>query len=190
MNNAVSSSAMMKVGPASIPDVLVLEPIVFHEDRGFFMESYNRKAIAAAGIDEEFVQDNQSRSIKNVLRGLHYQIARPQGKLVRALAGEIFDVAVDLRRSSPTFGRSAWVRLSAENKRQLWVPAGFAHGFLALSDTAEVLYKVTDYYAPEYERSLLWSDPALAIPWPIERGPLLSVKDARGALLADAELFA
>jgi dTDP-4-dehydrorhamnose 3,5-epimerase len=190
MKNAVSTSAMIKVVPTSIPDVLVLEPRVFHEDRGFFMESYNRKTIAAAGIHEEFVQDNQSRSIKNVLRGLHYQIARPQGKLVRVLTGEIFDVAVDLRRSSPTFGRSAWARLSAENKRQLWVPAGFAHGFLAVSDTADVLYKVTDYYAPEYERSLLWSDPALAIPWPIERDPLLSSKDARGARLEDAELFA
>lgn len=190
MNQAVSSSAMIEVVRTSIPDVLVLEPHVFHEERGFFMESYNRKVLLTVGIDEEFVQDNQSRSIKNVLRGLHYQVVRPQGKLVRVIAGEIFDVAVDLRRSSTTFGRSAWVRLSAENKRQLWVPAGFAHGFLAVSDMAEVLYKVTNYYAPEYERSLLWSDPSLAIPWPIERDPLLSSKDARGARLQDAELFA
>jgi dTDP-4-dehydrorhamnose 3,5-epimerase len=190
MNNAVSRSATIKVAPTSIPDVLVLEPHAFHEERGSFMESYNRKVLAAIGIDEEFVQDNQSRSVKNVLRGLHYQIVKPQGKLVRVIAGEIFDVAVDLRRSSPTFGRSAWVRLSAENKRQLWVPTGFAHGFLAVSDTADVLYKVTEYYAPEYERSLLWSDPALAIPWPIESDPLLSAKDARGTRLEDAELFA
>jgi dTDP-4-dehydrorhamnose 3,5-epimerase len=190
MNHAVSSNATIKVVPTSIPDVLVLEPRVFHEERGFFMESYNRRVLMAVGIDQEFVQDNQSRSIRNVLRGLHYQIVRPQGKLVRVIAGEIFDVAVDLRRSSPKCGRSAWVRLSAENQRQLWVPSGFAHGFLAVSDVAEVLYKVTDYYAPEHERSLLWSDPALAIPWPIERDPLLSAKDARGTKLDDTEFFA
>jgi dTDP-4-dehydrorhamnose 3,5-epimerase len=180
----------VKVERTAIPDVLLLEPRVFGDARGYFLESYNRRAFReATGIDAEFVQDNHSRSVKNVLRGLHYQVRQPQGKLVRVIAGEIFDVAVDLRRSSPTFGRWEAVRLDAESKRMLWIPPGFAHGFLVTSDSAEVLYKATDYYAPEHERTLLWSDPALAIPWPLAGEPILAEKDRRGAPLARAETY-
>jgi dTDP-4-dehydrorhamnose 3,5-epimerase len=181
----------MKVIATAIPDVLILEPRVFGDDRGFFFESYNRRAFReAAGIDPEFVQDNHSKSARNVLRGLHYQVQSPQGKLVRVTAGEVFDVAVDLRRSSPTFGRSVGVTLSAANRLMLWVPVGFAHGFVVTSDSAEFLYKTTDYYAPQHERSLLWSDPALGIAWPLQGAPLLKPNDANGLPLAQAETFA
>lgn len=180
----------MKVVRTEIPDVLILEPRVFGDERGFFLESYNKRALAAiAGIEAEFVQDNHSRSARNVLRGLHYQIRQPQGKLVRAVMGGIFDVAVDIRRSSPTFGKSVCVELSAENKRLVWIPAGFAHGFLALSDGTEVLYKTTDYYAPEHERCLLWNDPDVGIEWPLAGAPLVSEKDARGLPLKSAQVF-
>ena len=179
----------MKITPTVIPGVLILEPRVFEDSRGFFFEAYNRKQWAASGINQEFVQDNQSLSKKHVLRGLHYQIRQPQGKLVRALRGEIFDVAVDLRKSSPTFGKSMHVNLSAENRKMLWIPAGLAHGFLVLSDTAEVLYKTTDFYAPDHERTLLWNDPKLGISWPDHAKPLLSDKDRRGLSLDQAELF-
>ena len=180
----------MKVLRGAIPEVLILEPKVFGDARGFFFESYNRRAFRdATGLDLEFVQDNHSRSAKNVLRGLHYQVRQPQGKLVRVTAGEIYDVAVDLRRSSATFGRCEGIRLDAESKRMLWIPAGFAHGFLVTSESAEVLYKTTDYYAPEHERTLLWSDPALAIPWPLAGAPTLAEKDRRGVLLAGAETY-
>ena len=181
----------MKVVGTDLPEVLILEPRVFGDERGFFFESHNQRAFEqATGVRTSFVQDNHSRSRKGVLRGLHYQVRQPQGKLVRVVAGEVFDVAVDLRRSSPTFGRWAGTRLSAENKRMLWIPAGFAHGFLVLSDSADFLYKTTDYYAPEHERSLLWNDPALAIPWPLRGEPVLADKDRRGAPLAAAERFA
>jgi len=180
----------VKVQPGEIEGVLLLEQKVFGDARGFFFESYNRKTFArATGLDVTFVQDNHSRSSINVLRGLHYQVQRPQGKLVRVTAGEIWDVAVDLRRSSPTFGRWTAAVLSAESHRMLWVPAGFAHGFLVLSEHAEVLYKTTDYYAPEHERSLLWNDPALAIAWPLKAEPGMSDKDRRGTPLAQAETF-
>jgi dTDP-4-dehydrorhamnose 3,5-epimerase len=177
----------MIVTQTDLPGVLLLEPKVFTDARGAFFEAYNRKQLLGAGIDQEFVQDNQSTSKRNVLRGLHYQIQRPQGKLVRVLRGEIFDVAVDCRRSSPTFGKSAHVRLS-ENHKMIWIPAGFAHGFLVLSESAEVLYKTTDFYAPEFERTLLWNDPRLSIPWPFGE-PVLSDKDRRGQLLNEAETF-
>lgn len=180
---------MEKIATA-IPDVFMVAPKVFGDDRGFFLESYNRRSMAALGIDFEFVQDNHSRSAKGVLRGLHYQIQQPQGKLVRVVAGEIFDVAVDIRRSSPTFGKWVGMTLSAENKRMAWVPPGFAHGFYVTSDSAEVLYKATDYYAPEHERSLLWNDPALGIEWPLSGEPLLSEKDRKGLPLATAEVYA
>lgn len=180
----------MKAIPTAIPEVVVLEPQVFGDARGFFFESWNRRAFAqAAGRDWEFVQDNHSASARGVLRGLHYQVRQPQGKLVRVVAGEVYDVAVDLRRASPTFGRWVGERLSAENHRMLWVPPGFAHGFLVLSDRAEFLYKATDYYAPQHERTLLWNDPALGIAWPLEGEPLLKPKDAAGAPLAQAETF-
>lgn len=180
----------MKVERAAIPDVLVLEPRVFGDARGFFYESYNRRDFAAAtGLDVEFVQDNHSRSARNVLRGLHYQIRQPQGKLVRVVAGEIWDVAVDLRRSSPSFGRWAAARLDALSHRMLWIPPGFAHGFVVLSEQADVLYKATDFYAPEHERTLLWSDPSIGIAWPLEGEPVMTDKDRRGALLAGAEKF-
>jgi dTDP-4-dehydrorhamnose 3,5-epimerase len=180
----------VKVERASIPDVLVLSPQVHGDARGFFFESYNRKTFAqATGLDIEFVQDNHSRSTKNVLRGLHYQLRQPQGKLVRVSAGEIWDVAVDLRRSSPSFGRWTGLKLDAESKRMLWIPAGFAHGFLVLSETAEVQYKATDYYAPEHERTLLWNDPALGIEWPLEGAPTMTEKDRRGLPLAGAETY-
>ena len=181
----------MKVEHQTIADVLLLEPKVFSDARGFFLESYNRRAFRQdTGIEVEFVQDNHSRSSKNVLRGLHYQLRQSQGKLVRVTAGEIWDVAVDLRRSSKSFGRWCAAKLSAETRRMLWVPAGFAHGFLVLSDQAEVQYKATDYYAPEHERTLLWNDPALAIAWPLAGEPMVSDKDRRGTPLAGAETFA
>ncbi len=181
----------MNVRPASLPDVLVLEPTVFGDARGFFYESFNREALEAAlGRSLDFVQDNHSVSARHVLRGIHYQLPNPQGKLVRVVRGEVFDVAVDLRRGSPTFGRWASEVLSAENKRQLWIPEGFAHGFLVLSDEAEFLYKVTDYYAPEHERCIRWDDAALEIAWPSVGGPpSVSAKDAQGTSFRDAPLF-
>src|SRR5450432_1072837 len=179
----------MKVVPTAIPDVLLLEPRVFGDARGFFFESYNQRTFAGLGIPDTFVQDNHSKSGKGVLRGLHYQMVQPQGKLVRAGSGEIFDVAVDLRKGSPTFGRWVGERLSAENRRMLWIPPKFAHGFVVLSDSAELLYKATDFYAPEGERSLLWSDPQLGIDWPVVGEPILSDKDRRGSLLADSDTF-
>lgn len=181
----------MKVTPTAIPEVLVLEPQVFGDDRGFFFESFNaRRFEQLTGVAANFVQDNHSKSAQNVLRGLHYQIRQPQGKLVRVAAGAIYDVVVDLRRASPFFGRWVGVELSAENHRQLWVPPGFAHGFVVTSETAECLYKTTDYWEPEFERSLLWNDPALGIDWPLGGEPMLSGKDSMGLLLADAETFA
>jgi len=180
----------MKVVETSIPDVLIIEPKVFGDERGFFYESFNAAAFeAATGLKRQFVQDNHSKSQRGVLRGLHYQIQQPQGKLVRVVAGEVFDVAVDLRKSSPSFGRWFGTHLSAQNQRQLWIPEGFAHGFVVLSESAEFLYKTTDYYAPEHERSLLWNDPALGIQWPFDEAPQLSAKDQAGKLLRDAELF-
>jgi dTDP-4-dehydrorhamnose 3,5-epimerase len=181
----------MKAVPTALPGVLVLEPKVFGDERGFFFESYNRRAFReATGLDPDFVQDNHSKSARNVLRGLHYQVRNVQGKLVRVTAGEVWDVVVDLRRSSPAFGRWLGVTLSAANRRMLWVPEGFAHGFLVTSESAEFLYKTTDYYAPEHERSLLWNDPALAIAWPLAGEPLLKPGDANGTPLARAETFA
>ena len=181
----------MKVVPTSIPDVLLLEPNVFGDARGFFLESYNRRAFGeATGLDIEFVQDNHSRSARNVLRGLHYQIHQPQGKLVRVVAGEVFDVAVDLRKSSATFGRWVGFTLSAADKRMAWIPAGFAHGFVVLSDFAEFLYKTTDYYAPQHEKSVLWNDAEIGIQWPLTAPPVLSAKDAGGNTFRDADVFA
>ncbi len=181
----------MNVTPTALPDVLLIEPRVFGDDRGFFFESWNERAFAAAGLPMAFVQDNHSRSHRGVLRGLHYQIAHAQGKLVRAIVGEVFDVAVDLRRSSPTFGQSMHCVLSASNKRMLWIPPGFAHGFLVLSEVAEFAYKTTDYWFPEHERTLLWNDPALNIPWPADAAaPTLAAKDAAGRPLAAADTFA
>ena len=181
----------MEIIQTEIPEVLVIEPKVFGDDRGFFYESYNEKVLLEkVGITEHFVQDNHSRSTKNVLRGLHYQIQQPQGKLVRVVVGSIFDVAVDLRKSSPTFTQWIGTHLTGENKRQLWIPPGFAHGFLVVSEYAEVSYKTTDYYAPQYERTLLWNDLDLAITWPIQTEPILSAKDQAGKLLKDAEVFA
>jgi dTDP-4-dehydrorhamnose 3,5-epimerase len=180
----------MQVIRTEIPDVLLLEPKIFGDSRGFFFESYNARTFREdTGQQVVFVQDNHSRSAKNVLRGLHYQIQQPQGKLIRAIHGEVFDVAVDLRRASPTFGRWVGARLSAENRRMAWIPPGFAHGFLVLSEFAEVLYKATDYYAPAHERTLLWNDAALHIPWPLTGEPTLSDKDRTGVLLKDAEIF-
>jgi len=178
----------MNVTSTSIADVKLIEPRVFGDDRGFFFESWNLRALADAGIDAAFVQDNHSRSRHGVLRGLHYQIEHAQGKLVRVVVGAVFDVAVDLRRSSPTFGRHVAVELSADNKRMLWVPPGFAHGFVVVSDAAEFLYKTTDYWFPEHERTLLWNDPALDIDWPVAT-PQLAPRDARGTSFADAELY-
>jgi dTDP-4-dehydrorhamnose 3,5-epimerase len=178
------------VTPTAIPDVLVLEPKVFGDARGFFYESFNARDFAqATGVDARFVQDNHSKSAKGVLRGLHYQIQHAQGKLVRVVQGSVFDVAVDLRKSSPTFGRWVGVELSADNCRQMWVPPGFAHGFVVLSESAEFLYKSTDYWYPEHERSLLWNDQTIGIEWPIEFEPQLAAKDQVGKLLAQAELF-
>jgi len=180
----------MEATPTEIPDVLILQPKVFGDARGFFMESWNEREFARLGIHARFVQDNHSRSAKGVLRGLHYQIKQPQGKLVRVVAGEIFDVVVDIRRSSPTFGKKAAVRLSGADHRMLWVPPGLAHGFCVLSDMADVLYKSSDFYAPEHERSILWNDPALGIHWPLDGiEPLLSAKDKTGKLFKDAEYF-
>jgi len=179
----------MRIEPAAIPEVAVVHPKTFGDERGFFLESWNRRAFAAAGLDVDFVQDNHSRSRRGVLRGLHYQVERPQGKLVRVVAGEILDVAVDLRRSSPTFGRHVSVVLSADNRQALWVPPGFAHGFLVLSDSADVLYKTTEYWYPEHDRTLLWSDPALGIRWPLDGPPILAAKDAAGRRLADADVY-
>lgn len=179
----------MNVIPTDIPDVLIVEPKVFTDARGFFYESFNKKALQAAGMTGDFVQDNHSRSARNVLRGLHYQIRQPQGKLVRAVAGEIFDVAVDIRRRSPTFGKWVGMKLSAENKRMAWIPPGFAHGFLVLSEFAEVLYKTTDYWAPQFERTIVWNDRDLAIAWPTTNAPQLSAKDGAGAAFREAELF-
>lgn len=181
----------MKAIPLAIPDVMLIEPKVFGDDRGFFFESFNQaKFEAAIGRKPSFVQDNHSRSVKNVLRGLHYQIQQSQGKLVRVVQGKVFDVAIDIRKSSPTFGQWVGEILSAENKRQMWVPEGFAHGFVVLSETAEFLYKTTDYYAPEHERSIAWNDPAIAIQWPIDGEPVRSAKDQQGKSLLDAEHFA
>lgn len=181
----------MQIQKTAIADVLLIESTVFGDDRGFFYESFNQRRFQElTGVVTNFVQDNHSKSARNVLRGLHYQVERTQGKLVRVVAGAVFDVAVDLRKSSPTFGHWVGVVLSAENKRQLWVPPGFAHGFMVTSDSAEFLYKTTDYWAPQFERTLQWNDPAIGIEWPLEGSPLLSSKDAAGVLLADAEVFA
>jgi dTDP-4-dehydrorhamnose 3,5-epimerase len=179
----------MKVIETSIPEVLIVEPAVFGDERGFFMESFNERAMREIGIDAQFVQDNHSRSTRNVLRGLHYQIQQPQGKLVRVVSGSVFDVAVDIRRGSPTFGKWAGVELTAENKRMFWIPAGFAHGFVVLSETADFLYKATDYYAPQFERSILWNDPAIGVEWPHTGEPLLSAKDKTAKPFAEADLF-
>jgi dTDP-4-dehydrorhamnose 3,5-epimerase len=181
----------MKITPSELPGILIIEPRVFGDERGFFMEAFRANEYAASGITGPFVQDNHSASRKNVLRGLHYQIQQPQGKLVRAVAGEVFDVVVDLRRSSQTFGHWAGWILSAKNKIQVWVPQGFAHGFYVLSDWAEVIYKTTEYYVPEWERSLLWSDPAIGIKWPLvdDQVPIVSKKDSQGKILSVAELF-
>ena len=181
----------MEFTPTSIPDVVLIEPKVFGDERGFFMETYRDDLFGEMGIPTNFVQDNHSGSRLGTLRGLHYQIRHTQGKLVRAVEGEFFDVAVDIRRSSPTFGHWVGEILSAENKRQLWVPPGFAHGFYVLSEWAEIVYKATDYYAPEWDRSILWNDPEIGIDWPFLQGiePCLSVKDQQGILLAEADLF-
>ncbi len=181
----------MKPTPLAIPDVFLIEPKVFGDERGFFFESFNQAQFEAAiGKPVHFVQDNHSRSAKNVLRGLHYQIQQPQGKLVRVVEGEVFDVAVDLRKSSKTFGQWVGEILSADNKRQLWIPEGFAHGFVVLSDTAEFIYKTTDYYAPAHERCILWNDTTLQIDWPRAIQPILSAKDAQGNTFTEAEMFA
>jgi dTDP-4-dehydrorhamnose 3,5-epimerase len=181
-------NALKKI-PTSLPGVFSLEPRVFGDERGFFFESYNQKIMAEAGIAENFVQDNHSCSSRNVLRGLHYQLKHPQGKLVRAAEGEILDVAVDMRRSSPTFGQWEGVRLSGENKRMLWIPVGFAHGFRVISEKAHVLYKATDFYAPEHERTVAWNDPQLKINWELDGEPIVSAKDQRGVAFRDAESF-
>ena len=182
----------MKVTPTDLPEVLVIDPDVFGDERGFFMETWQRRKYAEAGIDCDFVQDNHSRSVRGTLRGLHYQVRQAQGKLVRVTRGEVFDVAVDIRRSSPNFGRWIGEWLSADNKRQLWVPPGFAHGFYVTSETAEFQYKCTDYYAPEHERSVRWDDPDLGIEWPLgtRAAPIVSEKDRAAPGLAEAEVFA
>jgi dTDP-4-dehydrorhamnose 3,5-epimerase len=178
----------MKFQTTLIPDLLIIEPQIFGDDRGFFLESFNEVEISRIGITDRFVQDNHSRSTRNVLRGLHYQITHPQGKLVRVISGRVFDVAVDIRRNSSTFGKWVGVELSGENKRLLWLPPGLAHGFVVLSDSADFLYKATDFYAPKSERTILWNDPDLAIKWPVEL-PILSTKDAAGKAFRDAEVF-
>jgi len=181
----------MHVTPTTVPEVMIFEPKIFGDDRGFFFESFNQTQFQeAVGQHVHFVQDNHSRSVRHVLRGIHYQIRQPQGKLVRVAVGEVFDVAVDLRRSSPTFGQWVGALLSAENKRQLWVPEGFGHAFLVLSEVAEFLYKTTSYYAPQHERSILWNDPVLAIDWPVIEPPILSDKDIKGTSFVEAEYFA
>lgn len=180
----------MKVTPTAIPEVLILEPKVFGDSRGFFFESFNQQAFKeATGVETSFVQDNHSRSAKGVLRGLHYQVQQPQGKLVRVVRGAVFDVAVDIRKSSLTFGKWVGVELTEDNHRELFVPAGFAHGFLVLSDTADFLYKTTEYYAPQYERCIAWNDPDIGIEWPVRGQPTLSEKDQKGLSLAQAEVF-
>jgi dTDP-4-dehydrorhamnose 3,5-epimerase len=181
----------MRVAATAIPGLLLLEPTIYEDERGFFFESFNQRRFEdATGRNVCFVQDNHSSSVRHVLRGLHYQVHQPQGKLVRVINGEVFDVAVDLRRSSPTFGKCVGIVLSAANKKQLWIPEGFAHGFLVLSDSAEFLYKTTDYYAPEYERCLIWNDPDIGIDWPKDSEPMLSAKDQLGLPLSKAEVFA
>lgn len=181
---------MVRVIPTAIPEVLIIEPKVFGDARGFFYESFNQRAFnQATGLDLNFVQDNHSRSARGVLRGLHYQIQQPQGKLVRVVRGSVFDVAVDLRRSSTTFGRWVGVELTEHNHRQMWVPPGFGHGFVVTSDSADFLYKTTDYYAPEHERCIAWNDPAIAIQWPVVGAPVLSAKDQKGLSLAQAEVY-
>ena len=181
----------MRAIPTSLPEVLILEPKVFGDSRGFFFESFNQQAFqTATNVRSDFVQDNHSRSAKGVLRGLHYQIRQPQGKLVRVVRGSAYDVAVDVRKSSPSFGRWVGVELSEENQLQLWVPPGFAHGFLVTTDSADFLYKASDYYAPEHERCIAWDDPAIGIEWPVQGQPSLSAKDKAGVKLADAEVFA
>ena len=181
----------MKAIPTTIPAVLIIEPKVFGDARGFFFESFNQRTFSqATGLDVNFVQDNHSRSAKGVLRGLHYQIQQPQGKLVRVVRGAVFDVTVDIRKSSATFGQWVGVELTEDNHRQLWIPPGFAHGFYVLSDSADFLYKTTDYYAPEFERSLVWNDPKIAIAWPVDTQPIVSAKDAQGMSLTDAAVFA
>jgi dTDP-4-dehydrorhamnose 3,5-epimerase len=182
----------MRIIPAAIPDLLIIEPKVFGDDRGFFFESFNQRHFTElTGVSDQFVQDNHSKSARNVLRGLHYQIRQPQGKLVRVIAGEVWDVAVDLRRSSPSFGKWAGTHLTAENKKMLWIPQGFAHGFVVLSDSAEFLYKTTDYWAPEHERCIVWNDPELAVDWQLGNAtPLLSAKDQAGKRFLEAETFA
>lgn len=179
----------MNIQPTDIPDVLLIEPLVHGDHRGFFMEMYHQRKLAAAGLDVTFVQDNLSRSQRGILRGLHYQIQHPQGKFVSVMRGEIFDVAVDLRRSSPTFGRWVGERLSEENRRTLYIPAGFAHGFCVLSDVADVFYKCTDFYSPEHERTVSWNDPEIGIEWPLSEPPILSEKDKHGAPFDAAECF-
>ena len=180
----------MQVVQTAIPDVLILEPKVFGDDRGFFFESFNQQTFQnLTGVKANFVQDNHSKSAANVLRGLHYQIEQAQGKLVRVTAGEAFDVAVDIRRQSATFGKWVGGLLSAENKRQIWIPPGFAHGFVVLKDNTEFLYKTTDYFAPQYERCIRWDDPAIAIEWPVTQSPILSAKDQQGLPLSQAEVF-
>lgn len=180
----------MEIIKTDVDDVLIIEPKVFGDDRGFFLESFNQKLFTElTGVKDNFVQDNHSRSKQNVLRGLHYQIQQPQGKLVRVVVGSVYDVAVDIRKNSPNFGKWVGCVLSAENKRQFWVPAGFAHGFLVTSEFAEVLYKTTNYYAPQHERSILWNDKDLAIDWPINTDPIISQKDAQGQKFAEAEVF-
>jgi dTDP-4-dehydrorhamnose 3,5-epimerase len=179
----------LKLIRTRIPDVAIVEPQVFGDERGFFLESYHRRKFEEIGLAQTFVQDNHSRSARNVLRGLHYQLGQPQGKLVRVVAGSIWDVAIDIRRQSPTFRQWIGEELSEQNKRMLWIPEGFAHGFVVISDSADVLYKTTDFYAPAEERSLLWNDPELAIEWPLDGAPLLSAKDRAGVPLSEAELF-
>ena len=180
----------MKVTQSELPDVLIIEPKVFGDERGFFMESYNKRDFKqATGLDADFVQDNHSRSVRNVLRGLHYQVRQAQGKLVRVVAGELYDVAVDLRKSSPTFGRWVGFALSAENRRMAWIPPGFAHGFLVISESAEFLYKTTDYYAPQHEKTILWNDSEIGIRWPLAGRPVLSAKDSNGTRFRDADYF-
>lgn len=181
----------MKIIPTDIPDLLLIEPKVYRDERGFFMETYQQRLFVETGLPDNFVQDNHSGSHKGILRGLHYQVSQPQGKLVRVVVGEVFDVAVDLRRSSPTFGRWVGARLSAENKRIFWIPPGFGHGYYVLSDWAEFVYKATAFYAPEFERTILWNDPQIGIEWPLLDGqtPLLSPKDKDGKLLSQAEVY-
>lgn len=179
----------MRITPSALAEVLLIEPRVFGDQRGFLFESWNEQRFAEAGIAARFVQDNHTHSAKGVLRGLHYQVRQPQGKLVRAVTGEVFDVAVDIRRSAASFGRWVSFRLSAASRQMLWIPPGFAHGFVVLSDSADVLYKTTDFYAPEHERCILWNDPDIGISWPLAGSPTLSAKDAQAPLLRDAELF-